>query len=1733
MVRNAPSNRSAHTLPDCKNRSIRERVHDRTRLRRLCHEQLEDRRLLTGFEIAIDDVTALEGDDAMAFADVFAPQPGLTGVLSAAGDFTRGPDGYLYISSRGCNEVLRYNETTGELTGVFVTAGDGGLDGPWGLDFGLDGNLYVASRNTHEVLRYDGQTGQFIDVFIAAGSGGLSSPAGLGFDPGSQYLYVSSLESDEVLRYALSDVHMVDVVVTNTNSGLDRPVGLTFDGVGRLYVTSSNTDEVIRYDPSLDAASVFVSAGDHGLDYPTGLTWDDSGTLYVVGRDSGQVLRYDMTGTFVDVFGESGQVQVRTPLDVLFDTNGDLLVATLWDNAIYRFDGSSGVFIDTLVTSPLVNATHGLAFGPDGNLYVGSYFGGVARFEAESGAYVDMFVPAGTNGLAGALGLTFGPDLGGDGEQDLYVCNDRTEEVLRFSSDGSSEVFISAFSGGLLNPHEIIFDAEGMAYVTSHGTDEVLRYHPDGSFDRVFVSSGSGGLDLPSGLRFHNDMLYVASTATDQILRYDASDGSFVDAFLTGILPDKPEYLIFGTHDNLYVIDQGIDGVRRYNGTTGQYIDVFLPPPSQSVVKPWGMVFDSDDNLYLSSAGDDRGVIRFSPTSSAAFTVTLSNPSDTLVTVDYATLAGTAESGVDFESQTGTLIFEPGVTSRSIIVPTIDDEIQENDETFTVILSNPTGGAAIPSGQEQGTATIIDPETPLFADSFEHGQWDGLWVEDSQNDWFTSTQRKTDGSYSAEVDGSASNATLTVASPIDLTPYASAELTFDWYIESGLDSGEYLALDLFNGVSWVQDVARLRGNVDAENTWQQERIVVDGGYLVSDFQFRFRAKMSGSTEDANVDNVQLIATSLAMPPNADPTADDDAATTDEDVAATIAVLLNDTDSDGDSLIVDSVTQGTLGSVVINGDNTVTYTPGANANGLDSFTYTVSDGNGATDTATVTVTVNPVDDLPVAADDAATTNEDVAIIIPVLDNDLDVDGDALFVDFVTDGTHGAVSINPDNTVTYTPSGDYYGADSFSYSVSDGTTVVSAIVSVTVNEVNDAPVASGDAANTDEDTAVTIDVLANDSDVDDATLSVAAVTQGSHGVVAIVGNQVTYTPVSNFHGSDSFTYTASDGRGGAAVATVDVTVGPVNDAPVANADSYSIDQDTTLTVLAPGVLVNDTDVDGDLLTAAVDAGPTHGLLTLNADGSLEYVPTSLFYGMDSFSYIASDGILDSTPVIVTINVQRVNVPPVAHDDAYGTDEDVSLVIDAGGVLTNDTDAESDPLSAILVDNVSNGTLALGADGLFTYTPNADFAGIDTFTYKANDTWDDSNISTVTITVNAVNDVPVAVDDAYNVDEDQILSISAPGVIANDSDVDDDPLSVSLVVGIEPAHGALTLHADGSFTYTPTANYYGSDGFVYELSDGQDGTAQASVTLTVNSVNDAPLADDDSAITDEDIAVVIDVLDGDTDVDLDGLVVDAVTQGAHGTVVHDGSSVTYTPDANFHGPDSFTYTVSDGQGGTDVATVNVDVASVNDGPVAVDDSTTTDEDVAATIDVLVNDTDVEGDSLSVTAVGAPSHGTAVINPDDTITYTPDTGFSGEDSFSYTVDDGNGGTAQGTVSIQVTAATSNAIYVYDIRFESRYWGWQRRAVFEIRSDSDGDGQGTSADQVAAGVTITVEFAGQTFTGTTDASGVFRTSWLSRPASGSYAEVHDLVLANYDWDPLAMDLEDDSDGDGRPDAVL
>ncbi len=388
-------------------------------------------------------------------------------------------------------------------------------------------------------------------------------------------------------------------------------------------------------------------------------------------------------------------------------------------------------------------------------------------------------------------------------------------------------------------------------------------------------------------------------------------------------------------------------------------------------------------------------------------------------------------------------------------------------------------------------------------------------------------------------------------------------------------------------------------------------------------------------------------------------------------------------------------------------------------------------------------------------------------------------------------------------------------------------------VTITAVNAALTAGADAYDAVEDTTLNVPangVLGNDLDPDSpaGTLTAALVAGPSNGSVTLnADGSFDYTPAANFNGVDTFTYTATDGSVSTAAATVTITVAPVNDAPSATGEGYAASEDTALTVAAAnGVLANDSDVDGDVLNAVLVSGPANGLLTLSADGSFVYTPAANYNGPDAFTYYANDGNANSGTVTVTITVGAANDAPTATADGFAAAEDTPLVVAANGVLGNDSDVDGDALTAVLVSGPSNGTLALNANGSFVYTSAANYNGPDAFTYYANDGSANSATVTVTIAVASVNDLPLAGNDAYTTIQGSALTLVAPGVLGNDSDIDG---TLTAVLASGPANGTLTLGANGSFTYTPGAGFYGVDSFSYNAWDGTSGTT-ATVTITV---------------------------------------------------------------------------------------------------------------------------------------------------------------------------------------------------------------------------------------------------------------------------------------------------------------
>jgi len=763
----------------------------------------------------------------------------------------------------------------------------------------------------------------------------------------------------------------------------------------------------------------------------------------------------------------------------------------------------------------------------------------------------------------------------------------------------------------------------------------------------------------------------------------------------------------------------------------------------------------------------------------------------------------------------------------------------------------------------------------------------------------------------------------------------------------------------------------------------------------------FAYMANDGTSNSNVATVTITVNNVDNDP---PVAVDDATTTNEDAAVIINVLQNDSDPDpGDTLSVTLVTQGANGSVVINPDNTVSYTPNLNFNGADTFTYTVSDGKGGTDTATVTVTVNSVNDSPVADSQSVTTNEDTPVAITLTGSDPEVDPLTYFVQ--TPPTNGTLSGTAPN-LTYTPNANFNGLDTFTFKVNDGAADSEpATVSITIEPVNDAPVADNQAVTAKQSTAKDITLTASDVEEDPLTYSI--VDNPTKGTLTGTSPNLTYTPNAGFTGSDSFTFKATDGTLESSVATVSITV-TANNPPVANNQSVTTDEDTPV-----NITLTASDPDGDELTYSVITGPANG--TLNGTGpELTYNPNPNFNGSDSFTFKVNDGTIDSEPATVTITVNPINDAPVANDDSAATDEDTAVVVN---VLTNDSDVDNDTLTVESVTQGSIGSVVKNADNTVTYTPNPNLNGTDSFSYIVTDSKGGTDSATVTVTVNATNDPPVANTDSYSVDEDVTLAVPAPGVLGNDSDVENNPLTAVMVSST--TNGSLTLNSDGSFTYTPNANFNGIDTFTYKANDGTADSTVTTVTITVNPINDTPVANTNSYTVDEDKTLTVPapgVLGNDTDIENSPLTAVLVSGPSNGSLtLNSNGSFTYTPNANFNGSDSFTYKANDGAADSSIATVSIAVNSINDAPVAINDSATTQENTAVTINVLNNDIDADGDTLTVTNLVQPSNGTATLNADQTVTYTPTSGFTGQDSFTYTASDSKISSNMATVTITV----------------------------------------------------------------------------------------------------------------------
>ncbi|HGS5043943.1 TPA: tandem-95 repeat protein [Vibrio parahaemolyticus] len=728
---------------------------------------------------------------------------------------------------------------------------------------------------------------------------------------------------------------------------------------------------------------------------------------------------------------------------------------------------------------------------------------------------------------------------------------------------------------------------------------------------------------------------------------------------------------------------------------------------------------------------------------------------------------------------------------------------------------------------------------------------------------------------------------------------------------------------------------------------------------------------------------------------------------------TYTIDLNEVFKDTDSSLEFSVSgNNSIQISIVNG--VATITPTADWNGKEAITFTAKDSSGESVSQTVNFTVAPVADIVA---DKATVVEDTPTIIKVLGNDT-FEGDDKVVSLDTNNgpANGTVSVNPDGSVTYTPNDNYHGADSFTYIVTSGGVSESTTVNVDVTPVNDAPMAKDDIATTQEDTAVTIDVLPNDSDVDGDKLSIqSASAPEAQGKVEIVDGKLVFTPAENFNGDAEITYTVTDGAL-TDQATVKVTVNAVNDTPIIKVDAVeSITEDAvnTDTVVAT-LTVRDTDTPEDQLAVSLENNSNGYFVLVGNEVKLTQAGVDAVNNDElnlkdlTVSASVSDGVNPTASDSDSLVVNRVNDAPTVENAI--ADQVLSEDFDAYTIDLNEVFKDSDSSLEFSVSGNNSIQISI-VNGVATITPTADWNGKETITFTAKDPSGESVNQTVDFTVAPVVDIEA---DSADVVEDTPTIIN---VLGNDTFESTDKV-VSLDAENGPKNGTVIVNNDGTVTYAPDDNYVGEDTFTYIVTSG--GVSESTtVSVDVTPENDAPVAKDDTAITDEDTPVTIDVLPNDTDVDGDKLSIESASvPKEQGTVEVVNGKLVFTPAENFNGDAEITYTVTDGAL-TDQATVKVTVNAVNDTPVVesnVADQTLAEDFTPYTIDLntVFSDVDNVDGELKFSVSGNSNIQVAIVNGIATITPTAD--WNGSETLTFTATDPSGESVSQTVDFTVT---------------------------------------------------------------------------------------------------------------------
>jgi VCBS repeat-containing protein len=815
------------------------------------------------------------------------------------------------------------------------------------------------------------------------------------------------------------------------------------------------------------------------------------------------------------------------------------------------------------------------------------------------------------------------------------------------------------------------------------------------------------------------------------------------------------------------------------------------------------------------------------------------------------------------------------------------------------------------------------------------------------------------------------------------------------------------------------------------------------------------------------DNSVLTINVLSV--NDSPGAGDDSFLVAEETTLNASVADNDSDPESSVLVFSVITGPIFGTINmgINGD--FTYTPIDNWNGFEIIIYEVCDPQGACATAELVIEVLFVNDLPQPQSDVFSVNEDGVLTGNVATNDIEPEDEIMYFVILSNPSQGQLVFNGETgAFTFTPNANYSGTVNMSYLACDPCSA-SALATFTINvlPVNDAPVAVDDTFNVNEDLILNGTVATNDSDIDSSSRTYTLNSNVQNGILNLSANgSFVYTPSSNYNGPDSFTYNVCDGSGACDVGAVAINVTAVNDTPIAEEDSYNLYEDETLTA---SVATNDFDVDNATLSYSLLSTPLNGVLVFSANGSFSYTPDENYFGNDAFTYMVCDagGLCSST--VAGIVVLPLNDMPVAIDDLFGTMINTAT---AGSVATNDYDGDGDALEYTLTSVAQNGQLTFNTDGSFNYLPNAMYEGFEVVTYMVCDIENVCASASLTIQISNNNINPIATDDSFSMNEDEGLVAS---VGTNDSD-DGDVLHFEMIAA--PESGFCVMSNDGSFSYTPPANFNGIVHFSYQACDIFGACDFADVSIEVIAVNDAPTALNDFNSTTEDFEDSGWVSFNDEDVDGDVLVYTILSGPLHGTINWFGNgSYTYTPDENYFGEDQLTYQVCDPYGECASATLSLSIIFVNDIPQVEDETFTTEMNNTIEGSVAINDIELDPEELHYNLLTEAENGIFILNEDGTFSYTPNDGFVGTEIIFYEGCDPCGACDQAQLTIEVWEVNT-APFAFDYSIDHCSLNSFTIDLLDISGDSEtSDGNlSWSIEEVEAG-TLMIEGSILTYT--------------------------------------------------------